>query len=119
MLAVAGRVWPRRQEGEDGTMRAALVTMEELQDPRLRLHEDGVTTCLTPRRKTEQNRTILSVSQTWESQQHPDPWGWQLRSLLACFAWSSNGMYCEATGKFEARPLSELVLNSTPYSQSG
>ncbi|CAE7470177.1 Nlrc5 [Symbiodinium sp. CCMP2592] len=28
-------------------------------------------------------------------------------------------MYCEATGKFEARPLSELVLNRTPYPQRG
>ena len=39
-LADAGRVWPRRQEAEgeefedaDGTMRTALVTMEELQRP--------------------------------------------------------------------------------------
>ena len=28
-------------------------------------------------------------------------------------------IYCEATGKLEARPSSELVLNSTPYFQRG
>ena len=28
-------------------------------------------------------------------------------------------IYCEATGKLEARPFSELVLNSTPYFQRG
>ena len=130
---------------------------------------------------------IFSVSHTWESQQHPDPWRWQLRSLLRYFGqlqfkaelrgfqiWvfidfmclyqykrseeeqqvfqkamrsmhllyshryirhvirleeltpeteksleGSIDMYCEATGKFEARPLSKLVLNSTPYSERG
>ncbi|CAE7821473.1 LZTR1 [Symbiodinium sp. CCMP2592] len=186
-LADCGRIWPRRQEAEgeefedeDGTMRTALVTMEELQDPKIA--------------RFEVNPAILSVSHVWESQQHPDPWGWQLRSLLG-FVESNFGsreklkffaehvrvhywvfidfvclhqykrseeeqqffgramrsmhllyahrhighvirleeltpesekslegsidMYCEATGKFEARPLSDLVLNSTPYSERG
>eukprot|EP00439_Symbiodinium_sp_Y106_P069775 s2619_g12.t1 len=31
----------------------------------------------------------------------------------------STHMYCDATGRFEARPLSKSVLNSTPYSQRG
>ncbi|CAE7453862.1 ABCA5 [Symbiodinium sp. CCMP2592] len=76
-LAEAGRVWPRRQEADgeefedfDGKIRTALVTMEEIRNPRLRFGEGGG------------DRIILSVSHTWESQQHPDPWGWQLQSLL-------------------------------------
>ncbi|CAE7821385.1 NLRC3 [Symbiodinium sp. CCMP2592] len=184
-LADAGRVWPRRQEAEsevfeaaDGTMRTALVTMEELQRPGLILQAKDGKTC---------DATIFSVSHTRESQQHPDPWRWQLQSLLqhcepkrlaaeliGFQIWvfidfmclyqykrseeeqhvfqkamrsmhllyshryirhvirleeltpeseksleGSIDMYCEATGKFEARPLSELVLNSTPYSQRG
>ncbi|CAE6961153.1 NLRC3 [Symbiodinium natans] len=189
-LAKEGRVWPRRQEAEremfedaNRKMRTALVTMEELQDPNLYLGP------------LKQNQSaILSVSHTWEAQQHPDPWGWQLRSLLRqleslglsreeckhekrkherqCWIFldfmclhqyrrndeqehlfkkamrsmhllyahdhinrvvrleeltpesektmsGSIGMYCEATGKFEERPRSELVLNSTPYGQRG
>jgi len=196
-LADAGRVWPRRQEAEgeefedeDGTMRTALVTMEELQNPCLRLLQEGEGV-MDPKYC---NRMFLSVSHVWESRQHPDPWGWQLRSLLRCIESSLGSrerlkvyaehfdlhywvfidfvclhqykrnaheqqffqkamrsmhllyshryirhvirleeltpesekslegfidMYCEATGKFEARPLSELVLNSTPYPQRG
>ncbi|CAE7380814.1 LZTR1 [Symbiodinium sp. CCMP2456] len=164
----------------------ALVTMEELRDPSLNLYADED--------DDDWDRVILSVSHTWESQQHPDPWGFQLRSLLQFIQariascahlkaiakqlhshhWvfidfvclhqyerseeeqqffrkamssmhllyahryihrvirleeltpeseksleGSIDMYCEATGKFEARPRSELVLNSTPYSQRG
>ena len=78
-LAEAGRVWPRRQEAEaeefedlDGNIRTALVTMEEIRNPRLRLGDAA----------TSGERVILSVSHTWESKQHPDPWRWQLQSLL-------------------------------------
>ena len=78
-LAEAGRVWPRRQEAEaeefedsHGKIRTALVTMEEIRNPMLQLGDETM----------EGNRVILSVSHTWESQQHPDPWGAELQSLL-------------------------------------
>ncbi|CAE7538418.1 NLRC3 [Symbiodinium sp. CCMP2456] len=78
-LAEAGRIWPRRQEGEaeefedsDGKIRTALVTIEEIRNRKLQLGDAS----------KQGDRVILSVSHTWESQQHPDPWGWQLQSLL-------------------------------------
>ncbi|CAE7741079.1 NLRC3 [Symbiodinium sp. CCMP2592] len=74
-LAEDGRVWPRRQEAEaeefedvDGKIRTALVTMEEIRNPGLRIGDASMSG----------DRVILSVSHTWESKQHPDPWGWQL-----------------------------------------
>ena len=73
------RVWPRRQEAEleefeaEGEKRSALVTLEEVRGRKLGADVLGCPPA---------GAVIVSVSHTWESQQHPDPWGWQLRSLL-------------------------------------
>ena len=65
------RLWPRRQEAEhetfqdeDGSVKTALVTLEEYQ-------------------MSSRGRIILSVSHCWEAKQHPDPFGYQARELLS------------------------------------
>ena len=65
------RLWPRRQEAEhemfvaeDGSVKTALVTFEEYKSPL-------------------EFSCILSVSHSWEAKQHPDPFGFQARELLA------------------------------------
>ena len=64
------RLWPRRQEAEhetfedtDGSMKTALVTIEEY--------------------KTQDFNLIFSVSHCWEAKQHADPFGFQARELLS------------------------------------
>ena len=191
-LAEKGQLWPRHQEAEreqfqdaKGVTRTALVTMAETEQLKRMSYfkgsgwGDGVST---------RHVLIASVSHCWEAQQHPDPWGYQLRCLLhkidghcskavldtfdfwvfidfMClpqhkrldqeqyfFQQAMRSMhilyahtaiarvfrledltpetervcqrdsieiYCEQTGKFEARPFSELILNDTPYFQRG
>ena len=69
-LAREKRLWPRRQEAEhetfedkDGSVKTALVTIEEY--------------------KKQGYKFVLSVSHCWEAKQHPDPFGFQVQSLLS------------------------------------
>ncbi|CAK9043401.1 unnamed protein product [Durusdinium trenchii] len=76
------RLWPRRQEAEKelfhdakGSERTALV--EPLECKGLKWTADGFHNWAGRRVQ------IVSVSHVWESKQHPDPWGSQLRRLVA------------------------------------
>ena len=68
-LSRAKRLWPRRQEAEqetfedeDGSVKTALVTIEEYKKPMF--------------------HGICSVSHSWEAKQHPDPFGFQAEEFL-------------------------------------
>lgn len=196
-LAQSRLLCPRRQEAElekfedvQGSSRTALVTTEEMKSLQyfpgpvrgpFPATVDGYFKASNARSK---QILIVSVSHCWESQQHADPWGFQLRQLAdrlnapvragfeiwvfmdwislpqyartpaqqhhfqhamgsmfvlyshKAVAWveriadltpeidrqqppSVIDIYCKDTGKFEARPFSELVLNNTPYFQRG
>ena len=80
-LAREKRLWPRRQEAEhetfqscDGTVRTALVTLEEYKWSR---------------------RFILSVSHCWEAKQHPDPFGFQAQELLPKLFWFCRWVFID------------------------
>ena len=196
-LAQSRLLCPRRQEAElekfedvQGSSRTSLVTTEEMKSLQyfpgpvrgpFPATVDGYFKASNARSK---QILIVSVSHCWESQQHADPWGFQLRQLAdrlnapvragfeiwvfmdwislpqyartpaqqhhfqhamgsmfvlyshKAVAWveriadltpeidrqqppSVIDIYCNDTGKFEARPFSELVLNNTPYFQRG
>ena len=83
-LAREKRLWPRRQEAEhetfwdgDRRMKTALVTIEEYEYNKY--NKPTFDSC-------------FSVSHCWEAKQHPDPFGFQARELLACLARISSGM---------------------------
>ncbi|CAE7865181.1 unnamed protein product [Symbiodinium microadriaticum] len=80
-LVREGRLWPRRQEAEHETFwchwrqesLSALVAADDLcvgRDNEIHLRAKG-------------GLFIVSVSHCWEAQQHPDPWGFQLKSLVS------------------------------------
>ena len=80
-LAREKRLWPRRQEAEhetfqscDGTVRTALVTLEEYKWSR---------------------HFILSVSHCWEAKQHPDPFGFQAQELLPKLFWFCRWVFID------------------------
>ncbi|CAE7263500.1 Nlrc3 [Symbiodinium sp. CCMP2592] len=75
-----GRLWPRRQEAEHETFwhdwrqesLSALVAADDLYIAADRFQLRG-----------RSDVHLVSVSHCWEAQQHPDPWGFQLKSLVS------------------------------------
>ena len=74
------RIWPRRQEAEnetfvdeDGSVKTALVTLEEYKDAR---NGEGIWWDISGK-----SLCILSVSHCWEAKQHPDPFCFQAQGL--------------------------------------
>ncbi|CAE7762266.1 ANKRD44 [Symbiodinium sp. CCMP2592] len=84
-LLESGRALPRRQEAEQESIKlgaSALVTATELQQVEINCETFHVSIMLShpaPRRVTVH---FVSVSHVWESMQHPDPWRFQLQSVV-------------------------------------
>ena len=101
-LARSRRLCPRRQEAEHeefqgsrGDSCKALVTPEELKTLRFfpgPIRKSFPSTVVEGYFQTPQQRRVLvvSVSHCWESQQHADPWGFQLRCLTDKLATHRN-----------------------------